>query len=450
MKQPEFLRADMSRRAFLRGSAGVAGGSLLSAMLPGLASAAASHPPLGNWPAGVSADSVFVGITVPLTGSYSAAGEDEKRGYELVIDQLNNGELAGKFPHLSGKGVLGRQIHYAIADSQTKPNPAVQAQSGFIQNRKAIMITGSLSSATAIALEKLAQRDKVVNMVGASGSNATTGKDCQRYGFRSQLNAYMSAKALAPVVVRELGKNLKVAFLVPDYTYGHSVYNSSSEFLRKVGDWKVVSKQLVPLGTTDFSAALLNIANSGADVFVNVAFGNDAVISTRQAKQFGLLSKMKLLVPNISPWQAKELGAELMQGVYGTMDFWWTMEDHYPFAKHFVSTFYDRYKYRPRWCAHIAYQQMLLWASAVQKAGTFYPVDVIKTLETTEFKGTTLGDVKYRAHDHQLIRPVPVVVGKKPSEMRNHEDYYRIVEIVPGDQVMAPPDFFGCKLGSYT
>ena len=54
-------------------------------------------------------------------------------------------------------------------NSQTKPNVAVQAQTGFIQNDKAIMITGSVSSATAIALEELAQRDKVLNMVGAVG-----------------------------------------------------------------------------------------------------------------------------------------------------------------------------------------------------------------------------------------------------------------------------------------
>ena len=103
---------------------------------------------------------------------------------------------------LKGKGVLGKTLRYKVADSQTKPNVAVQAQTGFIQTDKAIMITGSVSSATAIALEELAQREKVLNMVGLSGSNDTTGKDCQRYGFRSQPSAYMACKALAPVVAK--------------------------------------------------------------------------------------------------------------------------------------------------------------------------------------------------------------------------------------------------------
>ena len=90
------------------------------------------------------------------------------------------------------------------------------------------MITGSVSSATAIAIEELAQREKVLNMVGLSGSNDTTGKNCQRYGFRSQPSAYMACKALAPVVAKAIGKNIKAAYLVPDYTYGHSVFNSFS------------------------------------------------------------------------------------------------------------------------------------------------------------------------------------------------------------------------------
>jgi hypothetical protein len=34
--------------------------------------------------------------------------------------------------------------------------------------------------------------------------------------------------------------------------------------------------------------------------------------------------------------------------------------------------------------------------------------------------------------------------------MKNKEDYYEIVEIVPGDKVIQKPDAFGCKLGDYT
>jgi ABC-type branched-subunit amino acid transport system substrate-binding protein len=44
-------------------------------------------------------------------------------------------------------------------------------------------MTGSTSSAVAVAMNKLAQREKVLYVTGISGSNDTTGKDCVRYGF---------------------------------------------------------------------------------------------------------------------------------------------------------------------------------------------------------------------------------------------------------------------------
>ena len=66
----------------------------------------------------------------------------------------------------------------------------------------------------------------------------------------------MAAKALAPVLAKQLGSKLKAAYLVPDYTYGTSVYNSMKEFTEKRG-WTTVNEQLAPLGTTDFSSYLL-------------------------------------------------------------------------------------------------------------------------------------------------------------------------------------------------
>ena len=208
----------------------------------------------------------------------------------------------------------------------------------------------------------------------------------------------------------------------------------------------------MPLGTSDFSSALLNIANSGASVFVNIAFGANSVASTKQAGQFGVLPKMKLVVPNISSFQAKELGAAVMGGAYGTFDFWWTLQDQFPLAKNFVEAFRAKNNYYPRWGAHIAYMQTYIWSLAVERAGSFYPPDVIKTLEASKSDpwDSTLGKVWYRAEDHQMIRPVPVVVGKKPSEMKNPEDFYDILELVPGEQVINPPGMFGCHLGAYT
>ncbi len=441
--------AALDRRQMLQLGLGAAGGMMLPGL--GMGRAFAAEAPLGTWPAGVSGPTVYVGVTSPLTGPYSADGKDHVLGYELAFAEINAGGANAQAWGLKGKGVLGKQIRYGVADSELKPNVAVQAQTQFIQRDKAMMITGCVSSATAVALEELAQREHVLNMVGASGANATTGRDCQRYGFRSQPSAYMACKALAPVVAQHYGRGKKVAYLVPDYNYGHSVFGSFSEFTKPYG-WTTAAQEVVPLSATDYSSALLNIANSGADIFVNIEFAAQAVNSTKQAAQFGVFKKMQMVVPNISSFQAQETGAKLMGGVFGTMDWNWKLEDRFPLSKSFVTAFRAKNHYTPNWGAHVGYLQTYIWALAVERAGTFYPPAVIKALEAskTEPFNSTLGKVWYRAEDHQMVRPVPVVLGKAPGAMKNKDDYFDIVDMVPGEQAISPPAFLGCKLGSYT
>ena len=283
--------AGVSRREALWGGAGILAGALAPSSLI-LQSRAAENAPLGTYPEGSSGPSVFIGISVPRTGTYAASGEDLIRGYELAIQHLNEGAaLMQKVSPNIKKGVLGKEIKYGIADSEAKPNTAVQNFGKFISDNKAVLVTGSVSSAEAIANNKFAQREKVIYLPGISASNDTTGKDCVRYSFRECCYAQTTAKALAPQLISTIGKDKKVAYLTPDYTYGHSVQKSMEEYLKE-GGWATVTDQVSPLGTTEFSSYLLNVANSGADVVVNINFGRDAVLSIKQAKQFGILDKI--------------------------------------------------------------------------------------------------------------------------------------------------------------
>jgi branched-chain amino acid transport system substrate-binding protein len=45
---------------------------------------------------------------------------------------------------------------------------------------------------------------------------------------------------------------------------------------------------------------------------------------------------------------------------------------------------------------------------------------------------------------------VVITRGKKPSDMKNPEDFYDVIDIVAGGPLTQAPDAFGCKLGSYT
>ena len=443
------LNAAVSRRSLLQGGAALIGG----VMLPGgliMPAFADDKPAIGTWPAGSSGSSVSIGVAVPRTGTYAVQGEDELKGWELAVEHLNSGhELMKKLSPKTKKGVLGKEVKLVVADSGAKPNEAVQAQQRFITENKIVLMTGSTSSAVAVALNKLAQREHVLYVAGISGSNDTTGKDCVRYGFRQGFYGQTAAAAIAPVLIKQFGKNKKVAYMTPDYTYGHTVTKSMQDMTKDAG-WTTVTNQVSPLGAPDYSSYLLNVANSGADLLINVNWGHDAVLSIQQAKQFGVLDKMKLVVPYQVPFLAREVGGGLMAGVYAATDYWWTVEDKYPLAKMFNESFNKKYGYNPEWGAENAYVSFAHWARMVEEAGTFYPPDVIKTWEKGETIPSLLGDVHYRAEDHQCVRPVIIVKGKDPKAMKNNEDYYDIVEIVPGEGIIQKPDAFGCKLGDYT
>jgi len=144
------------------------------------------------------------------------------------------------------------------------------------------------------------------------------------------------------------------------------------------------------------------------------------------------------------------VGPELTEGVYSATDFWWTLEDKYPLAKMFVEAFNKKYGYMPDWSAENSYMSFAIWARMVEGAGTFYPPAVIKEYEKGETFPSVVGDVHFRAEDHQLVRPVVIVKGKAPKDMKNKEDWWEVTEVVPGAGLMQKPDAFGCKLGDYT
>ena len=443
------LYSGLSRRALLQGSAGLIGGAALSGGLS-MPVFAQDHPAIGTYPAGSSGSTITFGAAVPRTGTYAVQGEDELQGGELAVEHINQGhELVKKISPKTSKGILGKEVKLVVADSGAKPNIAVQAQQRFITENKIVLMTGSTSSAVAVALNKLAQREKVMYVAGISGSNDTTGKDCVRYGFRQNFFGQTAAAAIGPQLVKVYGKNKKAAYLTPDYTYGHTVTKSMQDFLATAG-WTTVTNQVAPLGAPDYSSYLLNVANSGAEVLINVNWGHDAVLSTQQAKQFGIFDKMKLAVPYQIPFLAPEVGSNLVADVYAATDYWWTIEDKYPLAKMFNEAFRAKYGYNPEWGAENAYISFVHWARMAEEAKSFYPPDIIKTYEKGEKIPSLVGEVYYRPEDHQCVRPVIIVRGKKAADMKNKEDYWDVVEIIPGEGLMQKPDAFGCKLGEYT
>jgi branched-chain amino acid transport system substrate-binding protein len=401
-----------------------------------------------------SAKSVKFGFNVPQTGAYADEGADELRAYQLAVKHINGegdgGLLKTMTPlSLKGNGILGKKLEYVTGDTQTKSDAARASAKRMIEKDGVIMFSGGSSSGVAVAVQSLAQEMGVIFMCGLTHSNDTTGKDKKRYGFRHFFNAYMSGAALGPVLKENMGTDRRAYHLTADYTWGWTQEESIKNTTEALG-WTTVKAVRTPLGAGDFSQYITPVLNSGADVLILNHYGKDMVNSLTQAVQFGLRDKMvngkkfEIIVPLYSRLMAQGAG-ENVKGILGTTNWHWSLQD--AGSQTFVKSFGQEYGFPPSQAAHTCYVQALLYANACEQAGTFYPPEVIKTLEGFEFDGMGNGKTLYRAEDHQCFKDVLVVRGKENPT--NQFDLLEVVKEVPRADVTYDAKIFGGELGPY-
>ncbi|WP_419909442.1 substrate-binding protein [Hoeflea sp.] len=438
-------RLTMTRRGLLK--AGAASGVALAAPMSFVRGAYAED--FCNMPTG---DTVTLGFNVPQSGPYADEGADELRAYQLATKHLNgegDGGLLNTFSSkaLKGNGILGKKVEFVTGDTQTKSDAARASAKRMIEKDGAIMITGGSSSGVAVAVQGLCQEMGVIFMAGLTHSNDTTGKDKRRYGFRHFFNAYQSGLALGPILADELGKDRTAYHLTADYNWGWTQEESIKDATEGLG-WQTANAVRTPLGAGDFSQYLTPVLNSGADVLILNHYGKDMVNSLTQAVQFGMREKQvngkdfQIVVPLFSRLMAQGAG-ENIKGILGTTNWNWSLQDEG--SKAFVKSFGQEYGFPPSQAAQTCYVQALLYADACERAGTFFPPEVIKALEGFEFDGMGNGATLYRGADHQCFKEVLVVKGNENPQ--SQFDLLEVVKIVPREQVTYDAGIFGGDLG---
>jgi ABC-type branched-subunit amino acid transport system substrate-binding protein len=460
----KFKNLDINRRKLLQGSALLGAGLATPTIFTSRAwSAGYTNEPMG--------DTVTLGFNVPQTGPYADEGLDELRAQQLAVEHLNgegDGGCLNTFSSkaLDGTGILGKKVVYVSGDTQTKSDAARASAKSMIEKDGAIMVNGGSSSGVAIAQQGLCQEAGVIFMAGLTHSNDTTGKDKKANGFRHFFNAYMSGAALAPVLENAYGSDRRAYHLTADYTWGWTQEESIKTATEGIG-WETVNTVLTPLAETDFSAYIAPVLNSGADILVLNHYGGNMVNSLTQAVQFGLRDKQangknfEIVVPLYSELMAKGAG-ENIKGVFGSMNWNWQLGDEGTAA--FVKSFGEKYGFPPSNSAQTCYAQVLLYADAVQRAGSFNPCAVVEALEGDGsslpgidsaansgflFDGLGNGQTLYRSADHQCFKDVLVVKGAENPT--TEYDTLEIVEVTPVKQVWYEPDnpmFAGGNLGT--
>jgi ABC-type branched-subunit amino acid transport system substrate-binding protein len=404
---------NIDRRDVLKG-AGAAGIAGLAGCVGGESGGESEYPAIGNYP--VEGDEVTLGFNVPQSGAYASEGNDELKAYNLAVEHLNNGGgWVDMWDDLSSGGILGKTVISANGDTATDPATAEESATQLIRNDDAIMISGGVSSSVAIAQQKLCQQERVQFMSCLTHSNATQGADCVRYGQREMHNAFMTGKALAPILVDEFGEGLNFYSMYADYTWGTSNRNSMKRFLEERG-WTQTGSAATPLGTSDFSPYMQDVPREETDVLLLIHFGADAANSIPAAFDAGLDEDMEVVVPLYDTIAANSASEEI-GGVYGTVDWNWQLDNEYSNA--FTEAFREAEGKPPSYAARLAYSATMRYAAAVERAETFYPPEVIKQLEDHEYSNTGIGEAVSRACDHQSQRDVFVVQGREPSEQEN-------------------------------
>ncbi|MFK7891950.1 MAG: substrate-binding protein [Granulosicoccus sp.] len=402
------------------------------------------------------AGSVTLGFNVPQSGAYADEGADELRAYKLAVKHLN-GEGDGGMMNtmqpsaLKGNGILGKKVEYVTGDTQTKSDAARASAKRMIEKDGVIMVTGGSSSGVAVAVQSLCQDAGVIFMAGLTHANDTTGKDKRANGFRHFFNAYMSGAALGPVLENQYGNERRTYHLTADYNWGWTQEESIQASTESIG-WNTVEKVKTPVGAGDFSQYITPVLNSGADTLILNHYGKDMINSLTQAIQFGLKDKQvdgnefQIIVPLYSRLMAQGAG-ENVKGIFGSTNWHWSLSD--AGSQAFVKSFGQEYGFPPSQAAHTCYVQTLLYADAVERAGTFEPCQVISALEGHKFDGLGNGPTEYREGDHQCFKDVLVVKGSEnPS---SQFDLLEVVEVTPRAQVEYPVDhpmFAGGDLGT--
>ncbi|MEC8040501.1 MAG: substrate-binding protein [Pseudomonadota bacterium] len=439
-------KTNMSRRGVLKSGAVAGAGLAVPTIFTAQSAAAFTNEPTGS--------SVTLGFNVPQTGPYADEGADELRAYQLAVEHLNgtgsdNGMLETfSSKALQGNGILGKKVEYVTGDTQTKSDAARASARSMIEKDGAVMITGGSSSGVAVAVQALCQEAGVIFMAGLTHSNDTTGKDKKANGFRHFFNSYMSGAALAPILANNYGTDRKAYHLTADYNWGYTTEEAVKTSTEAMG-WETVAAVRTPLTQTDFSSYIAPVLQSGADVLVLNHYGGNMVNSLTNAVQFGLRDKLvnnknfEIVVPLYSRLMAKGAGANV-KGIYGSTNWHWSLQDEGSQA--FVRSFGTKYGFPPSQAAHTCYVQTLLYADAVQRAGSFNPCAVAEALEDFEFDGMGNGKTLYRGADHQCFKDVLVVKGKENPT--SEFDLLEIVEVTPTAQVTYDASIFGGELGA--
>jgi branched-chain amino acid transport system substrate-binding protein len=233
--------------------------------------------------AGFAAETVKIGVLMPLTGNAAAAGQAAKAAIEVAADivnnphpELNNLPLAttAGLPHLGGA-----KLEVVFVDHQGNPSQAQQLATRLITEDKVNALMGAYQSSCTFTATPVAERYGIPFMVGDSAAlNITT------RGFKYVFRATPIATDYARTYMRffadmkKEGRAINSIAIVNENTdYGTSV-GDAIEAEAKKNNVPVAIRIPYSASSTDVTAQVLQLKDKKPDVIIFISYTADSIL----------------------------------------------------------------------------------------------------------------------------------------------------------------------------
>ena len=375
----------------------------------------------------ISGDVIRIGIITDMSSVY--ADIDGQGGVEAIRMAIAD----------MGGAINGKKIEVLSADHQNKPDVAATKAREWFDTQGLDMLVGGTNSGANLAMAKVAAEKKKPFLVVGAATSALTNDQCNPYTLHWAYDTTALAKGTGGAVVKSGGKTWY--FLTADYAFGHQLQADTTKVVEASGG-KVVGSVRAPLNASDFSSFLLQAQGSKAQILGLANAGGDTINSIKAANEFGITRSMKLAGLLMFINDVHSLGLQATQGMYLTDGWYWDQSDE---SRKWAKRFQEKMNRMPSMLQAADYSATMHYLNAVKALGTDDPDKVMEQMRKTKINDMFAKNGVIRP-DGRMVYDMYLMEVKKPSESKGPWDYYKVAQVIPGDQAYTTKAESKCAL----
>lgn len=338
-----------------------------------------------------------------------------------------------------GGQVLGRSIQIVAGDHQNKADVGGTIARRWIENESVEVILDVPNSAVALAVQGITRDKKKLFLATGAATSRLTGDECSPTGIHWTYDTYALSQGTTRAMSR-LGAN-SWYFISVDYSLGAQLEADSRKVIDAIGG-SVIGAVKHPINTPDFSSFLLQAQSSKADVIAMADSGGDFINAVKQAGEFGITQRQKLVGLLVFIADIHSLGLQSAQGLMLSSAFYWDLnEDTRAWSKRFIA----KTQKVPTMIHAGTYGAVMHYLKAVQAAGTLDGPAVAAKMREIPVNDFMTRNGRIR-DDGRLVRDMYLFRVKSPEQSKYKFDYYELLATIPGDEAFRPMEQGGCPL----